>query len=170
MTWGRMNGEKGKGLRSGGSNRGIWRSLGCRSERHRSQGWCWDVTGAGSAPFTTMTGRRKAFQGTWSPIPVMGDLPWCPGADWGPRRDTSPSCGFSFQQTQQPPVTREKSTCFLVTTSPAFTSHRANQENEPRASQAAQVHVPPYFPSWESSMRCRTLPSLQATYIYWRGW
>ena len=49
----------------------------------------------------------------------------------------------SFQQTQKPPVTREKSTCFLVTTFPAFTLHRANQENEPRASQAAQEPVPP---------------------------
>ena len=47
---------------------------GCRSERHRSQGWGWGFTAAGGASFTTMTGKRKAFQGTWGPILDMGPL------------------------------------------------------------------------------------------------
>ena len=88
--------------------------------------------------------KEEGVSGDLEPHSGYGGSALMPRSKLGPQERYWPQLWIqSFQQTQKPPVTREKSTCFLVTTSPALTSHRANQENEPRASQAAQVPVPP---------------------------
>ena len=102
-------------------------------------------------------GRRL---GDLEPHSGYGGSALMPRSRLGPQERYWPQLWIqSFQQTQKPPVTREKSTCFLVTTSPALTLHRANQENEPRASQAAQVPVPP----WWGAEPCRFSRSSTST-------